>query len=434
MAEYEWWHRSQVRDAFDAAGQNDYYSSESKSDYQEQQYDLTAQYKFGKSSWITLGGRLLGSLNETFSKSHGISQTTGKDEWNWFITPTLRFQHSTGMNRFDFSVSGYSIRPSASRMLPVLNITNPSRLSLGNVYLKPSSQTYFSGQWTRYNRERFSNLMVYLYGNAHFHPVSSALWYDGDGILYSVPVNATRPSLSSSVTVNYTTPLDAKKLWSLTLSGAAGYSSAVSYQAAGTLAGLDRDTFDYAAFMADFWGDDAGDRFYSGASGFSESRTRSLASTASFSVKYNPERWSMRAGVRTIGHIARYSLDPRADLNTMDTRFSAAGSYTTKHEFEFETDLAYVLYSGYAQGYGQPEWQWNAEISKNIGAFNLSVKVHDILNQTRNLTHTVTANYEEDAYRLVMGRYILFGVKWNFGKMNAVHSARAQQAAMDMVF
>ena len=70
----------------------------------------------------------------------------------------------------------------------------------------------------------------------------------------------------------------------------------------------------------------------------------------------------------------------------------------------------------------------------NIGAFNLSVTVHDILNQTRNLTHTVTANYEEDSYRLIMGRYILFGVKWNFGKMNATHSNRARQAAMNMAF
>ena len=76
----------------------------------------------------------------------------------------------------------------------------------------------------------------------------------------------------------------------------------------------------------------------------------------------------------------------------------------------------------------------NGEISKSIGTFNPSVKVHNILNRTRNLTHTVTANYEEDSYKLVMGRYILFGVKWNFGKMNAAHSQRAQQAAMDMVF
>ncbi len=121
-------------------------------------------------------------------------------------------------------------------------------------------------------------------------------------------------------------------------------------------------------------------------------------------------------------------------MSTLDTRLSARGSYTTKHEFEFNTDLSYVFYKGYAAGYGQPEWQWNAEISKNIGAFNLSVKVHDILNQTRNLTHTVTDNYVEDSYRLIMGRYILFGVKWNFGKMNAAHSARAQRAAWNMVF
>ena len=47
---------------------------------------------------------------------------------------------------------------------------------------------------------------------------------------------------------------------------------------------------------------------------------------------------------------------------------------------------------------------------------------------------TVTANYEEVTYRLVMGRYVLFGVKWNFGKMNAAHSARAQQAAINMIF
>ena len=73
-------------------------------------------------------------------------------------------------------------------------------------------------------------------------------------------------------------------------------------------------------------------------------------------------------------------------------------------------------------------------VSKNIGAFNLSISVNDILNQARNLSHTVTDNYEEDTYTLIMGRYILFGVKWNFGKMNAANSARAQRAAIDMLF
>ncbi|MCR5018114.1 MAG: hypothetical protein K6A64_04900, partial [Bacteroidales bacterium] len=79
-------------------------------------------------------------------------------------------------------------------------------------------------------------------------------------------------------------------------------------------------------------------------------------------------------------------------------------------------------------------WQSKAAVNKRLGALNLRFKVHDILHQARTLTHTVTANYEEDSYRLIMGRYILFGVKWNFGKMNAAHSSRAQQAAWQMVF
>ena len=46
----------------------------------------------------------------------------------------------------------------------------------------------------------------------------------------------------------------------------------------------------------------------------------------------------------------------------------------------------------------------------------------------------MTENYEEDSYSLIMGRYILFGVKWNFGKMNATQNNRAQRAVWNSVF
>ncbi len=423
-----------VRDAFDGAGRNDYYSSESRTDYAEQRYDLTVQYKFGGQSYITLGGKVTGSLNETYSKSYGIEAISGKDEWNWYVVPTIRLVLSKDINRFSMSASGQTNRPSNSRMLPVLNITNPSRLSVGNVYLKPSSQIYVSADWSRNNVKRFSNLMAYFYVNMNTAPIVSASWYDKDGIMYSVPVNSRRPGFTGNLYANYTTPLDGKKLWSLSLYGSAAFSSSVSYQARTALAGLDKDTFDYSSFMDDFWGNASGDRFYGGQSGFAQSNTRLFAPTGGVRVKYNQDHYSFSVAASTSGRISRYSLDPGANMNTLDTRFGGRGSYTTRHEFEFNSDLSYVFYKGYAAGYGQPEWQWNAEISKNVGAFNLSVKVHDILNQTRNLTHTVTDNYVEDSYRLIMGRYILFGVKWNFGKMNAAHNRRAQNAAWNMVW
>lgn len=48
------------RDAFDANGRNDYYSSVSNNHYLIQLYDVTAQYKFGKGGWFTFGGRVSG--------------------------------------------------------------------------------------------------------------------------------------------------------------------------------------------------------------------------------------------------------------------------------------------------------------------------------------------------------------------------------------
>ena len=262
----------------------------------------------------------------------------------------------------------------------------------------------------------------------------TASWFDDNGIQYSIPVNSGKAALSVSVSSFGELPLTKDKKWKLSGDVSVSEIRSISYQNTRRLEGLDIKSFDYARFMEGFWGDASGDRFYGGSSGFQESTTRIYSPSGSISLRYNRERYSFSASTTATGRVARYSLDPSVNMNTLDLRFGVSGSYITKHEFEFASDLTYVLYKGYASGYGAPELQWNASVSKNIGAFTLSLTAHDILDQTRNLTHTVTANYEEDTYRLVMGRYLLFGVKWNFGKMNAAHSQRASSAAWNMAW
>ena len=315
----------------------------------------------------------------------------------------------------------------------MLNIENPSRLSMGNIYLKPSGNTTFSINWMRSDRKKFTHVMVGLTGGLRTNQVCTAQWYDADGIMYAIPVNTRTPGLSGSLSASYTTPLDQKKAWSFTVTSFLRYSSSVSYQAKNKLPGLDKDSFIYSDFMSEFWGDDSGDRFYSGASGFCESKTRTFSPLIIANLKYTNDNFNFLAGVNSSGNISRYSLDPSINMNTLSTSLSAEASYRTEHEFEFKSNIAYAFYLGYAEGYGKPEFLWNAGISKNIGAFNLSLSVNDILNQKHNLTHTVTDNYMEDSYRLVMGRYVLLGVKWNFGKMNSEHARRSQSAAWKMV-
>ena len=426
--------QNSLRDAFDAAGRNGYYSSESNAHTISQIYDMTAQYKFTNTSWITLGASMSGMLNETYSKSYGVSSTTGAGEWYWHVTPTMRFQHMVGDNRFTVSTSGTSRQPDRSAMVPVMNIVNPSRPVIGNIYLKPGGYTTFVTSFGRNNKKRFSNLMLTFYGTVNTRPVTYARWYDSDGIMYAVPLNSRKNSFSSSLYSSYNTPLDSGKKWFLTFGVSGSIMRSTSYQPKGTLPGVDKDSFDYSSFMDSFWGDPTGSLFYSGKSGFFEGNTTNLLYAPNVTLRYSSGGFTWRAFSSASREIARYSLNKNLNMNTLDSSVGLSGNYRTKHEFEFDTDLTYHWYRGFAEGYGDPEWRWNIEISKNVKAYTFSLHIHDLLDQTRNLNHTVTANYEQDSYTLVMGRYILFGVKWNFGKMNAVNSQRAQNAAWNMAF
>ena len=244
MGGVNWSRSDKVRDAFDAAGLNDYYSSRTRNDYIEQQYDLTAQYTFKERNWLTFGGRLMGIYNETYTKSFGQENTVGKDEWNWHLAPYLRFMFSKEKDELTFYLTGYSVPAESSRMQPVLNLTDPSRLSLGNMYLKPYTQTYFSADWTRSNPEKYSTLMVYLLGNVNATPIGQASWYDADGIRYSIPVNAKKPSVKGTFMVDYTAPVDSQKKWFLSASAFGMFGAATNYQPKTSLSGLDKDNFD----------------------------------------------------------------------------------------------------------------------------------------------------------------------------------------------
>ena len=181
-------------DAFDAVGFNAYYSSLNRSRFMTPAFELNGQYRLTQGGYFTLGARVHGSQNRTYSQTFGIEETTGEGEWFWFVSPVMRFVYSKDKHRVNFYANGSSSQPQASRMLPVLNVGNASRLSVGNIYLRPSGTLSFSADWNRNDREKFSYLMVNLFGQLNIRSVGNAQWYDKGGILYSIPANMKAPT------------------------------------------------------------------------------------------------------------------------------------------------------------------------------------------------------------------------------------------------
>ena len=429
-----WQQRSSGKAAFNADGSaNDYYSSSSRSDYILLRERLQMQWR-KESNQFYFGLQHDQTRNEVRSRSLGRDTQAGIGEWLHDWSPFINFRYSSKEGHsLSARYEGSSNQVSGSRIMPILDISNPLQISTGNIYLRPTFRHNASLSWSFNNRKTFSYLSVYLDGSLTQRAIQTASWFDADGIRYAVPVNTRKPMAGLSGQISWRQPIGKQKHLTIGMLLSASLSGSTSYQARTRRAGMDLQTFDYNAFMAEFWGDATGNRFYSGQSGFAESRTTQTSLYCMPEVAYQLDRFSIEIGSYVNYQRNRYSLDPSANTDYWTFSHHLELLYETPHGWEFKTDATYNHYRGYAAGYNDPYCIWNLSLSKNIKAFTLSLGVADLLNQQRSRQHTVDAEYVEDSFSLVMGRYAMFSVKWNFGKMNPAKNANIRNAMYNML-
>lgn len=422
-----------VIDKKDYTQRNDYYSSFTKNLYVFFNESVQFQYKKDQTS-LQVGAQLQETLNETRARTLGVDTETGLGEWLFDWNPYLNFRWRKNQKSLSIMYMGRSTRPSTVRQMPVLDISVPTRIQTGNIYLKPSYGHSFTGSVYFNNPQLQRSFNVYLNGSLNQRQMVTASWFDSDGIQYNIPVNSAKPAFSVSVYSGGDIPLTKDKRLKLDLGLSASENRAVSYQNTRKLAGLDVESFDYTRFMAEFWGDERGDRFYSGQSGFSESITNSLTLSPSIGLQYRNDFLTVMMNGSTRYQNTHYSLDSAADTKTWNSSVWLMAEATTPHEWELSTDIDYHFFHGFPSGYNEPYWIWDFSVTKNIKQFAIGFHASDILNQTRTTRHITTDNYVEDAMYNRLGRHFYITFKWNFGKLNASQSQKASRAAMNMMF
>ncbi len=412
---------------------NDYYSSYTKNRYIYFNESIQFQYKKDRTS-LQLGAQLQETLNETRAKSLGHETESGLGEWLFDWNPYFNFRWMKQQNSFSIFYSGRSTRPSAANQLPVLDISVPTRLRMGNIYLRPAYGHYLNGSVYLNNPQKQLSFNVYLNTAMNQRQMVTASWFDDDGIQYSIPVNSAKPALTASLYSGAQIPLTKNKKLKLSAGLSLSDSRAVSYQNTRRIEGLEVDSFDYARFMESFWGDDSGNLFYSGKSGFSESITNSLSLSPRLGLDYRGDEITVSLDGGTTFQSAHYSLDSKADTITWSSSVSLDLEWETRHGWELMNFMTYRFYHGFPEGYNLPYLMWEFSITKNIKQFSIGFHVSDILNSTRNTRHITTENYVEDSMYNQLGRHFFITLKWNFGKLNAAQSRKASQAAMNMMF
>lgn len=413
---------------------DNYYSSVSDLSYMKYAGNLLMQYK--KGDITTQFGAAVEAVNNTnYSKSYGMEQTTGKGEYLWNVSPYIRFSHYTkNGSSLNLDYSGSSTALSNSQISTVPNISNPTNISVGNVYL---NVPFNNNLWLMYsynNRKNFSYTSVYFNIINSNNEIVYANWFDKEGVQYNVPVNSRKASNSLQAQLSISSlPLNKDKTIRFRMNVSARHSQYYSYQSTSKLQGIDINTFSYKVFMQEFWGNASGNRFYNGESGFKESKTKNTNLNASIGFSYKGEKFNAELSQRITNDIVKYSLNKNADMNTWQSYSYLELSYITANKFNFTTDASYTSYKGYTNGYGQPVLNWDFEASKSIKAVTFGLRVKDILNQTTNFNRNVTGTYVEDTYKNIIGRHFLITFTYNFGKMNSGKNRSATNAALNMM-
>ena len=425
--------KEKTKDAWNADGTlNDYYSSVSDNHYLREKGTLEVQFS-NDTSTVQLGVAVEAVNNEVRAKSLGVETWAGKDEWlvNW--SPSVMYQYRKDGTNVSVGYDGYASQPSASRMTPTIDISNPIQISAGNIYLRPDFSHELYSSLRANNRETFAFLSAYMKFSMTTGSIVDANWFDNEGVRYSVPVNSKKPQTRSYIYLTYNRPFGKERRFTFSVSGNVNYNANYSYQATSRLEGMDLKAFDYNNFMKEFWGNSDGDIFYSGQSGFAESRTNTIYWGGDMELRYSIDKLDASLSMATANRFSKYSLDKSANINTWENEVGLNILYRPGKDWELDTDLNYRFYRGYSNGFGAPEWNWDLTVKKSIKSVTLALVAADILNQTRNLQRRVSAEYMEDVYSNILGRFFMFSVQFNFGKVNAKKNRNIQGAMYNML-
>ena len=420
------------RDRYNVA--NDYYSSFSDNTSRYINTRIRIQHRPSTAFVYQVGTNIFTRNVETVARNYGVESEVGKGDWTKGIAPYLY----ASLNKNNFSGFGtYSAslnQPSNSNLTPVVNVSDPTRISSGNIYLKPytSHSSYFILQYNIPEKQIF--LSSYMTASFTSNGISTTTWYDTKGTMYSVPVNADRPGGNIYCYAQFNVPVDSKKILRINGEVFNNFSSTTSYQRMSTPEPLDVDNVSYADFISEVWGKDpSGDDFYSGKTGFKRNVTKSNGLGFEFGVRAKWEKLDLSATYRYSPTKVHSSLYESYNADYSTSYINAGLKWQAPKDFEVNSDISYTYYSGRRTGYDHPSFIWGAEINKNIGAFTLMLIAKDILAQGKSFSHTANANYIEDRIRMSMGRYFMLGVKFNFGKMSPTQSSKAQTASLNML-
>ena len=342
---------------------------------------VTAKYN------IDAGLAAIPSMSRSTNLSH--PEKSVPERWVWNYSPFLRFRYKfskqTSLITF---YRGRSSQPTMTQLQPVADYTNPLNVVVGNPALDPSFNHHLMLRFNSFSPESQRSVMVMFDADLTQNSIISRTKYDpksGGRITDYVNVDGV---WSFRLMNMFSQPFGSSKTWSFNNNIFVMTNRNVGYN-----------------------------------NGLRNNST-SMMLAENPSIAFRPQSLELELRPFYRLQLIHNSL-PTVDASTIHNYGAAFnGTWYAPWGIILATDLNYTASSGYAQGFNENQWMWNASISYQFlrdRSATLQLKVYDILQQKQSVMRNITANYIDDTDYNTLTRYFMlsFTYRFNtFGKGN----------------
>ncbi len=324
------------------------------------------------------------SVNSAMSKSHDL-MNAARDiaaRWSWSVAPFARFRYKFSKTRnlaFDYRMR--TSEPSLTQLQPVADESNPLSITVGNPNLKATFTHRINLRFGDFGQRSQRSIMAMIGVNFSQNSIISKTTYDsstgGRTTTYD-NVNGVWDAMAMNM-VSF--PFGASKVWYFSNHLFARYSSTKGYN--------------------------NGELNTSGT--FNVNLSPGLAFRNSmFDLELRP-RYSFQTTHNTV------NVSNNRNVHTYGGMFN--GTFSAPFGLVLSTDLSFSATSGMASGYDSKQWIWNASLGCQFlrdRTASVQLSVFDILQQKKNISRSVTANYIQDTFYNSLTRYAMLTFTYRF--------------------
>ncbi|MBF4519178.1 outer membrane beta-barrel protein [Flavobacterium sp. ANB] len=312
----------------------------------------------------------LGSSNE-LNKRYALPYGNAQIRYKFSRSKNLTF-------KYDYS----NTLPTATQLMPVLDLSNPLNTVTGNPNLNPIEKNTAGIDFKNFDFRTRSGYSLYLKGDYYNNDVVSTSIYDKSGKRKTTYVNISGTYIASvGAQWNQSIKRDAHVLrYGFGINGSysfdKGFTDAVIYNAKSTaITPKVNLTYEYGDL---------------------------LIISPSYSFSYNETKYENYTRDATSNVIHR--------INLQTTSYWPANLI-------FGNDFGYTYNSNISDNFKKDFYLWNTSLSYGFFDKKLyaKVKVYDVLNQNQSATRTISATSIRDEQNTVLKRYIMFSLAYKVG-------------------